>query len=587
MQELQREIDALYSKTFGQLNLKKEEECLKNIAVEKLDESTFQELSRSNPEAARLLLDAAEEQTPQAWQRFQKDVVSLKLKRNRIQEMTKRAEASDTAALEEQRYSRVRNDYQQMSGQMLPKEGEGNNDEDGVKIKRKSVRIVLLTGFESFNSDLYRRVALQLSNSFPVAQLLVFSDRDIESKREVVENALAGADVFFSSLIFDFDQVEWLNNRIKSIPYRFIFESALELMGTTKVGGFKMAPNGKKSGPPPAVKKVLNLFGSGKEEDKLVGYLSFLKVGPKLLKYLPGKTAKDLRTWLTVYSYWNQGGEENVFSMISFILSECFELPESPPVAGELIETPATGCLHPDAQGRFFRSSSEYMDWYEKQGRLRGTGAPKAAVLLYRKHVITEQPYINDLILCMEAEGVIPVPIFINGVEAHTIVRDQLTSQFELDNIRSGRSDTRLSPDAVLVDAVVNTIGFPLVGGPSGTMEGGRQIDVSKAILSSINVPYIVAAPLLIQDMESWVDKGVTGLQSVVLYSLPELDGAIDSVPLGALVGENIYLVPERVSRLTGRIKNWINLRKKQASEKKIAIVLYGYVYIARNFPIT
>lgn len=44
-------------------------------------------------------------------------------------------------------------------------------------------------------------------------------------------------------------------------------------------------------------------------------------------------------------------------------------------------------------------------------------------MLLYRKHVITEQPYIAQLIETMEAEGLRPLPIFINGVEAHTVVR--------------------------------------------------------------------------------------------------------------------------------------------------------------------
>jgi hypothetical protein len=34
---------------------------------------------------------------------------------------------------------------------------------------------------------------------------------------------------------------------------------------------------------------------------------------------------------------------------------------------------------------------------------------------------------------------------------------------------------------------------------PLGTMEGGRQTEVSKAILSRKDVPYVVAAPLLIQ----------------------------------------------------------------------------------------
>jgi magnesium chelatase subunit H len=56
-----------------------------------------------------------------------------------------------------------------------------------------------------------------------------------------------------------------------------------------------------------------------------------------------------------------------------------------------------------------------------------------------------------------------------------------------------------MSPERVLVDSIVNTIGFPLVGGPAGSMEGGRQIEVSKEILTTKNVPYFVAAPLLIQ----------------------------------------------------------------------------------------
>jgi magnesium chelatase subunit H len=35
---------------------------------------------------------------------------------------------------------------------------------------------------------------------------------------------------------------------------------------------------------------------------------------------------------------------------------------------------------------------------YEKEGPLRGTDAPVVGVLLYRKHVITDQPYIMQLI---------------------------------------------------------------------------------------------------------------------------------------------------------------------------------------------
>jgi hypothetical protein len=39
---------------------------------------------------------------------------------------------------------------------------------------------------------------------------------------------------------------------------------------------------------------------------------------------------------------------------------------------------------------------------YQQHGPLRGTSAPVVGVLLYRKHVITEQPYILQLISLLE-----------------------------------------------------------------------------------------------------------------------------------------------------------------------------------------
>jgi len=85
------------------------------------------------------------------------------------------------------------------------------------------------------------------------------------------------------------------------------------------------------------------------------------------------------------------------------------------------------------------------------------------------------------------------------------------------------------------------------VGGPAGSMEAGRQVEVATRILKAKNVPYIVAAPLLIQDIHSWIRQGIGGLQSVVLYALPELDGAIKPVPLGGLVGDDEKPTPRRV----------------------------------------
>ena len=440
-------------------------------------------------------------------------------------------------------------------------------------------RIVLIAGFESFNADLYRKAADLANSRCPELDIRVFSDRNITTNSTEVAAALKNADVFFGSLLFDYDQVVWLRERVANIPIRLIFESALELMSLTKIGAFAIGD--KPAGMPKPIKFILDKFSNGKEEDKLAGYISFLKIGPKLLKFIPVQKVQDLRNWLIIYGYWNAGGSENVASLFWTIAEKYLELKvgDIPPP----IETPDMGLLHPDYQG-FFTSPREYLQWYRKseQGignrEQRRENSPVIGILLYRKHVITKLPYIPQLIRYFEKAGLTPLPIFINGVEGHVAVRDWMTSDYETQERQRGKIATlSLSAESVKIDAIVSTIGFPLVGGPAGSMEAGRQVEVAKRILTAKNVPYIVAAPLLIQDIHSWTRQGVGGLQSVVLYALPELDGAIDTIPLGGLVGEQIYLVPERIQRLTNRVKSWISLRQKPISQRKIAIILYGF----------
>ena len=472
-------------------------------------------------------------------------------------------------------------------------------------------RIVLIAGFESFNADLYRKAAELAVSGCQGLEVRVFSDRALADEPDAVAAALLNADVFFGSLLFDYDAVMWLRERVQHIPIRLVFESALELMSLTKIGAFQIGD--KPKGMPKPVKFILDKFSNGREEDKLAGYISFLKVGPKLLKYVPVQKVQDLRNWLIIYGYWNAGGADNVVSMF-WIIAEKYlglKVAEIPPP----VETPNMGLLHPDYNG-YFESPRQYLDWYlgnqsarggqdarstkearhldrkgyngqDARSTIFGTNwfqnfnqvkSPVVGILLYRKHVITKQPYIPQLIRYFEDAGIVPLPIFINGVEAHVAVRDWMTTADETARRKQGNIETlSLSKDAVEVDAIVSTIGFPLVGGPAGSMEGGRQVEVAKGILTAKNVPYFVSAPLLIQDIHSWTRQGIGGLQSVVLYALPELDGAIDPVPLGGLVGEDIYLVPDRAKRLTSRINNWVKLGRTPPSERKIAIILYGF----------
>ncbi|MGA1283412.1 MAG: DUF3479 domain-containing protein, partial [Prochlorothrix sp.] len=221
-------------------------------------------------------------------------------------------------------------------------------------------KIVLIAGFESFNATLYRQAADRAQAGCPGLEILTFSDRDIAAQPDRVAAALAGADVFFASLIFDYDQVLWLRERVQAIPTRLVFESALELMSLTQIGKFAIGE--KPKGMPKPVQFILSKFGgTQKEEDKLAGYLSFLKIGPKLLKFIPVGKVQDLRNWLIIYGYWNAGGLENVAAMF-WVLGQKYlglTVAEIPPV----LETPNMGLLHPDYVG-YFTSPKAYLDWY-------------------------------------------------------------------------------------------------------------------------------------------------------------------------------------------------------------------------------
>lgn len=148
-------------------------------------------------------------------------------------------------------------------------------------------------------------------------------------------------------------------------------------------------------------------------------------------------------------SYWNQGGLENVTNMYMYIVDKYFGstgLPEA-----TVLETPPTGCVHPSYDG-YFNSPAEYLSWYEKHGPVKTRNSPTVGMMVYRKHVITGASYINQMISLIEEGGLKPVPIFINGVEAHTIVRDQMTTDWEQKVVMQGKSDNpTLQKDAIKV----------------------------------------------------------------------------------------------------------------------------------------
>lgn len=73
----------------------------------------------------------------------------------------------------------------------------------------------------------------------------------------------------------------------------------------------------------------------------------------------------------------------------------------------------------------------------------------------------------------------------------------------------------------------------PCAGGPAGSMEGGRQAEIAKSILGSMNVPYIVAAPLLIQACLMPFPYQTASCPALLLATFePNIDFRLRAVPL-------------------------------------------------------
>ena len=94
---------------------------------------------------------------------FQRTVQDLVLRRSRARSATERLKKQTDLAARRERQSDQ-------------KEEEEEDDDDAVKLRlgEKTARIVLISGFESFNVKLYRKVSKDLRRKFPGLKLVVF-----------------------------------------------------------------------------------------------------------------------------------------------------------------------------------------------------------------------------------------------------------------------------------------------------------------------------------------------------------------------------------------------------------------------------
>ncbi len=410
-------------------------------------------------------------------------------------------------------------------------------------------KITAIVGLEQYNAGLWKKIKGMLEKD---AELIQLSDVDLERQDPDAATAIREADCVFMSMINFKEQIDWFKEQLDQSTNEktiFIFESMPEAMALTKVGSY-MVTEGK-SGMPDMVKKIAKMLVKGRDEDALYGYMKLMKIMRTILPLVPNK-AKDFKNWLMVYSYWLQPTPENIVNMFRLILREYFDVPVK---VEPIVDVPNMGLYHPDAK-EYFKDIKSFKAWSKKRG-LNFDKSQKMALLFFRKHLLQEKSYIDQTIRTLEKQGLHVFPAFVMGVEGHVLVRDWFMKEH--------------------IDLLVNMMGFGLVGGPAGSTKPGTAADARHEILTGLDIPYIVSQPLLIQDFESWHELGVSPMQVTFTYSIPEMDGAISPVILGALRDGKIEIVQERLDRLTLLSKKWLRLRAASNRDKRVAFVVYDY----------
>ncbi|HMO57333.1 MAG TPA: DUF3479 domain-containing protein, partial [Roseiflexaceae bacterium] len=309
--------------------------------------------------------------------------------------------------------------------------------------------LTFVLGMERFNAHVWEAITEQLATVAPDVSLLRFHDGHVEQRDPALMQAIATADVLFITLINMRGQADWLAEQVGRSPARavFAFESMPEVMALNRVGEYRI--EGGRGSLPKPMQAILRLITRGRDEDTLYAYMKLTRVATKLLPLMPPKL-KDFRTWLSVNIYWNQPDAQNIGQMIRLILRDCLDRQLS---VAAVQPIPTMGCFHPHAD-RTFDTPAAYLRWYERRsGRKRAAPRrPLVALIAFRKHVVQRQRYHSDLIVALEAGGLDVLPIFVSGIDMHVAVREWLTRA-----ALGGRS----------IDMLINSMGFPLVGGPA------------------------------------------------------------------------------------------------------------------------
>ncbi|GMQ58235.1 magnesium chelatase subunit H [Vallitalea sediminicola] len=305
---------------------------------------------------------------------------------------------------------------------------------------------------------------------------------------------------------------------------------------------------------------------SGKKPKKPMDRAKMQKMADmaeKMGKIIPVGKPRDMRNFVQIGKYFQNATILQLTNMMYLLLRDYGKVKGIPkPKESEML--PDIGLCDPDTK-MYFDEYKEYSSIYEYD-----TNKPTVALLFYG------HTYPNDTSDCIAeiAERMRPFANILPIAFSKTKTDNQdLLKEWLLHAV--GKK----------VNLIINFMSFRLGAGPMG-----GNADYAVSVLEDVDVPVFHPFFMTKRRESEWLEsvEGINSSEFLLSVMLPELDGAIETYPIGAMAVpeynsefdievRELSLIEDRVLKLVSRVKNWLKLQSKENSDKKVAIICYNY----------
>ncbi len=255
----------------------------------------------------------------------------------------------------------------------------------------------------------------------------------------------------------------------------------------------------------------------------------------------------------TVETYYQNGGPENLKNLILYLLKKDLGLEVA---YREPIVTPEFA-IYDSTKKRVYTTFEEYVEakgeaYFKK---------PLIGLVFYKSYYDSGQLlHIDAVIEALEREGFSVLPVY--GFPSELAIERYFFDEKGAPRVRA-------------------VVGLAL--------KVGLNPKSVVPILSKLGVPVLNAISLYTQSRREWEASpvGLDIFERAWQIALPELGGIIQPTVIASkerVVDIDTGLeyieerpIPERIERLVGRIKGWINLQEKPNRDKRVAIIYYNY----------